>query len=249
MLMRRWAMLGALALLTSSLHARENAVLRSGFAISHDHRQQLGAVTLLFFTTSDTEYVDVETEKIVSFEREEPLLDTQHAASPDSSPTPTFTGPSSPDLNQIVEEAARRNQLDSDFIHAVIHAESRGKSNAVSRKGAQGLMQLMPKTAAKLGVTNSFDANENVNAGTRYLRELLARYNYDPLRALAAYNAGTGRVQQYHGIPPYRETRAYISSIVRDFNRRKTEQERQKKSSKQAAQTSTANLPPTQDGN
>ena len=224
MFMRRWAMLGALALLTSSLHARENAVLRSGFAISHDHRQQLGAVTRLFFTTSDTEYVDVETEKIVSFEREEPLLDTQHAASADSSPTPTFTGPSSPDLNHIVEEAARRNQLDSDFIHAVIHAESRGNSNAVSRKGAQGLMQLMPKTAAKLGVTNSFDANENVNAGT-------------------------GRVQQYHGIPPCRETRAYISSIVRDFNRRKTEQERQKKSSKKAAQASTANLPATQDGN
>jgi soluble lytic murein transglycosylase-like protein len=92
---------------------------------------------------------------------------------------------------------------------------------AVSPKGARGLMQLMPATAAKLGVQNSFDSQANVDGGTRYLRELLERYNGDLAKALAAYNAGPQRVEQYHGVPPYRETRVYVSSIIRDFNRKK----------------------------
>jgi len=147
------------------------------------------------------------------------------------------------DLDQIVEKAARENQLDSDFIHALILAESEGKTTAVSAKGAQGLMQLMPDTAAKLGVKNSFDANENVAAGAKYIRELLARYNNDPLRALAAYNAGAGRVQQYNGVPPYRETRAYVAKIIREFNRRKLEQERLAKASKKPTRVAAAKQP------
>jgi soluble lytic murein transglycosylase-like protein len=244
---RRWTVMVGVILFATTMHARENAVLRSGFTISHDHRQQLGAVTRLFLSSTDSEYVDVQTERIATFEKEEAPIETQHAAS--SPLPPSFVGPSSPDLNRIVIEASRKNQLDSDFVHAVIRAESRGNTNAVSRKGAQGLMQLMPGTAAKLGVMNSFDADENVNAGTRYLRELLERYHYDPVRALAAYNAGTGRVQQYNGVPPYRETRAYIAAIIRDFNRRKTEQERQAKASRKAAQASPPNPPATQDRN
>ena len=106
-------------------------------------------------------------------------------------------------------------------------------------------MQLIPATAIKLGVKNSFDPSENVNAGTRYLRELLARYHNDPIRALAAYNAGAARVEQYHGIPPYRETRAYVSSIIRDFNRRKLEEQRAAKSAK-SIQTAPAKV---SDGN
>ena len=220
-------------LAATSLHARENAVLRTGFSISYDHHQQIGTMTRLFLNPGNDQYVDVETEKIVNFE-------------PDDTPVPApvttrqFTGPSSPDIDQIVEKAARENQLDSDFIRALILAESEGKTTAVSRKGAQGLMQLMPDTAAKLGVKNSFDANENVTAGTKYIRELLARYNNDPVRALAAYNAGAGRVQQYNGVPPYRETRAYVAKIIRDFNRRKLEQERQTKTAKKAAKVAAA---------
>ena len=82
-------------------------------------------------------------------------------------------------------------------------------------------MQLMPGTASKLGVSNAFDPHANVEGGTRYLSELLERYNFDVVKALAAYNAGPGRVQQYGGVPPYYETRTYVARIVRDYNRKK----------------------------
>lgn len=238
----RQAVIIALALATTPLFASENAVLRTGFTISHDHHQQMGTMTRLFLSKTDDEYVDVETEKILSFEPDETW-----AAAP--APARQFTGPSSPDLNQIVAKAARENELDSDFIHALILAESEGRANAVSPKGARGLMQLMPGTAAKLGVKNSFDATENVEAGTRYIRELLARYNNDPVRALAAYNAGAGRVEEYNGVPPYRETRAYVAKIIREFNRRKQEQERLAKASKKATKVAAAKHPATRDSN
>lgn len=231
-----------MVLAATSLHARENAVLRTGFTISHDHHQQIGTITRLFLSKTDDEYVDVETEKIVGFEPDETPL-------PPPVPLRQFTGPSNPDLNQIVERAAKENQLDSDFIHALILAESEGKTNAVSPKGAQGLMQLMPDTAAKLGVKNSFDANENVAAGTKYIRELLALYNNDPVRALAAYNAGAGRVQQYNGVPPYRETRAYVAKIIREFNRRKLEQERQAKAARRPARVAESKHPANRNNN
>ena len=82
-------------------------------------------------------------------------------------------------------------------------------------------MQLMPQTASKLGVSNAFDPRANVEGGTRYLSELLERYNFDVIKALAAYNAGPHRVEQYRGVPPYYETRAYVARIVRDYNRKK----------------------------
>ena len=82
-------------------------------------------------------------------------------------------------------------------------------------------MQLMPKTASQLGVANPFDPQANVDGGTRYLRELIETYNFDLVKALAAYNAGPQRVEQYGGVPPYRETRAYVARIIRDYNRKK----------------------------
>jgi len=121
----------------------------------------------------------------------------------------------------MVAGAGERHQIDPDFINSVIRAESGFHSNAVSKKGAQGLMQLMPGTASQLGVANSFDPNSNVEGGTKYLRELLEKYNYDPVKALAAYNAGSKRVDQYHGVPPYYETQAYIARIIRDYNQKK----------------------------
>ena len=117
--------------------------------------------------------------------------------------------------------AGQRHQIDPDFINSVIRAESGFNNRAVSKKGAQGLMQLMPQTASHLGVANSFDPNSNVEGGTKYLRELLEKYNYDVPKALAAYNAGPHRVDQYHGVPPYFETQAYVARIIRDFNRKK----------------------------
>lgn len=210
--------IGTLLTMAAPAQARDNAVLRNGFAISHDHRQVLGERTRLFFSESEKEFVDISTVDIQRIEKDE-------------TPTPAASLPAgtevaakpSPDLNAIVAAAARNNQLDADFVHSVIRAESNGNTKAVSRKGAQGLMQLMPETASALGVKNSFDADENVSAGSKYLRQLLERYHNDPLRALAAYNAGAGRVTQYRGVPPYPETRAYIASIIRDFNRRKAE--------------------------
>jgi soluble lytic murein transglycosylase-like protein len=124
-------------------------------------------------------------------------------------------------LNQVVSSAGERHQIDPDFIRSVIKAESGFHQNAVSRKGALGLMQLMPGTASQLGITNPFDANSNVDGGTKYLRDLLEKYNFDVNKALAAYNAGPRRVDQYRGVPPYQETQAYISRIIRDFNRQK----------------------------
>ena len=106
---------------------------------------------------------------------------------------------------QFGERALR---LDPDLVNSVIKAESGFNVRAVSPKGAQGLMQLMPGTASQLGVPNAFDPQANVEGGREYLRELLERYNFDLVKALAAYNAGPQRVEQYGGVPPYYETRA-----------------------------------------
>ncbi len=139
----------------------------------------------------------------------------------------TQTNPRTPnlgaplDLNELVKTASGNYRLDPDLVNSVIRAESGFNVRAVSPKGAQGLMQLMPKTASDLGVQNAFDPQANVDGGTRYLRELLERYDFDLVKALAAYNAGPQRVEQYGGVPPYYETRAYVARIVRDFNRKK----------------------------
>ena len=238
--MRKFLTISGLLWLATAMQARETAVLRNGFSISHDHHQQIGANTRLFLSESDREYVDVPTDNILSFEKEEEVV-------PASPVAKVADVPPSLDVDQIVEKAARENQLDSDFVRAVIRAESQGNAKAVSPKGAQGLMQLMPQTAAKLGVKNIFDPNENVDAGTRYLRYLLSQYHNDPVQALAAYNAGAGRVQQYHGVPPYKETRTYVGNIIRDFNQRKLEQARAAKNSRKSAQASAANHAPRGD--
>ena len=137
---------------------------------------------------------------------------------------PPSTATQAFDLDQVVREASSRNRLDPDFVSSVISAESNFKIHAVSKKGALGLMQLMPATAAQLGVADPFDPRANVEAGTAHLSALLDLYNNDPIKALAAYNAGAHRVKQYNGVPPYHETRAYISKIVRDFNAKKRAQ-------------------------
>ena len=130
-------------------------------------------------------------------------------------PLPTF------DLNRAVTSASSTYQLDPDLVTSVIRAESNFNISARSPKGAQGLMQLMPQTATQLGVQNAFDPQANVEGGTRYLRQLLERYDFDLIKALAAYNAGPERIDQYHGVPPYYETKAYVARIVRDFNKKK----------------------------
>ncbi len=115
--------------------------------------------------------------------------------------------------DSLIMREARANRLDPALIKAVIAAESNFSPRAVSRAGAQGLMQLMPKTAEQLGVEDPFGEAENVSGGTRYLREMLDRYG-DLSRALAAYNAGPKAVDRYQGIPPYPETKAYVKRVL-----------------------------------
>jgi len=222
--------LGVLALGTSSFaSAADVAVLRNGFSIRHERRETVGSVTRLYLGADKNGYVDVPTSDIESFEEDISAPAAAH---------------SSQSVNEVVNTVSGRHHLDPDLINSVIHAESGFNPRAVSPKGAQGLMQLMPQTATRLGVANSFDPGDNLEGGTRYLRELLERYNFDLIKALAAYNAGPGRVEQYHGVPPYYETQAYVARIIRDFNRKKLA-ERKAALKSAAAQKSSAQRRPS----
>lgn len=118
------------------------------------------------------------------------------------------------EFESIINACALEYGVDKSLVKAVIHAESGYNPNAVSSKGAQGLMQLMPKTAQGLKVSNSFDPAENIRGGVRYLKFLLETFKGDVNLALAAYNAGLSRVAQYGGIPPYTETRNYVAKVL-----------------------------------
>lgn len=122
-------------------------------------------------------------------------------------------------VEQIVADAAHKYALPRSLVRAVARAESALNPAAVSPKGAQGVMQLMPGTAKELGVRDAFDAAENIDAGVRLLRQLLEKYDGRVAEALAAYNAGPGAVARHKGVPPYRETRGYIRKIVKDFEK------------------------------
>ncbi|HUP64790.1 MAG TPA: lytic transglycosylase domain-containing protein [Thermoanaerobaculia bacterium] len=124
-------------------------------------------------------------------------------------------------FDPIIIEAARKFDVDAALVSAVIKAESDYNPKVVSNKGAQGLMQLMPATAKRFGVTDAFDPHANIHAGTRYLRWLLNRFDGNVELALAGYNAGEGNVARYNGVPPFRETIEYIRRIGRHFEKKR----------------------------
>lgn len=230
-------------LLASFAQAADLAVLRNGFSIRHDSREVQGATTRLHIGQGG--YLDVPTEQIERFEHDDtpapqpvPMQNTSVAAPLQG---PAVSEAQAFDLHRAVSAASNKHLIDPDLIQSIIRQESGGNVHARSNKGAQGLMQLMPGTAAKLGVKNAYDGEANVEAGTRYFRELLQRYGGDMIKALAAYNAGPQRVDQYKGVPPYTETRRYVAAIVTDFNRKKLAQmaaEKKAAASKTAAKKS-----------
>ena len=229
---RHW--LCALLVCAASVYAcgAEMAVLRNGFEIRHERREVIGdSVRLYLGATADAGYVDVPADEIVGYEPDNrPPRDAMATAAPEGKAGQAGSSGSQRisalEVERLISEAAERHHIDRDLIASVIHAESNFNPRAVSPKGARGLMQLMPGTAAQLGVTDSFQAEANIDGGVRYLRELLVRYNDDVVKALAAYNAGPDRVQRYGGVPPYRETHAYVARVVRDFNSKKQQPKR-----------------------
>jgi soluble lytic murein transglycosylase-like protein len=207
---RKFGITTALLLLASlGSSAAEMAILRNGFAIRHERHEALDSVTRLYLVEARDNYVDVPTAEIVRFEEVNSPL------------PPAVSSARAGDLDAVVSAASKRNNIDPDLVSSLILAESVFDPNAVSPRGARGLMQLMPGTAARMGVQNALDPAANVEGGTRYLGELLSRYHNDLSKALAAYNAGPDRVEQYHGVPPYPETQAYVARIINDFNRKK----------------------------
>jgi soluble lytic murein transglycosylase-like protein len=214
---RRFVQLAlAVTLLTTLCSAADLAHLRNGFTIRHDRREVIGDKTRLYTAGG---FVEVPTAEIVDYEHDD-------TPEPAAAATPVKTIP------DHVAEASKSTGIDPDFLNSVIHHESGFNPHAVSKKGARGLMQLMPDTADKLGVRDSFDPGQNIQGGAAYLRQLLELYHGDAQKALAAYNAGPHRVQRYNGVPPYTETRAYVAGIIREYNRKKIAEQKTVKAQK-----------------
>ena len=211
-----------ISLLPVACTAADLAVLRNGFTIRHESRTQVGESTRLYTSKDRASFVDIPTADVERFEKDDAIPEL--GVGPNSAPASSMPPPLS--VTDAISSASQRYKLDPDFISSVVSAESGFNPHARSRKGAKGLMQLMPGTASQLGVDDVYDPAKNADGGTRYLRGLLERYNFDVPKALAAYNAGPTRVEQHNGIPPYRETRLYVARIIRDYNRKKMAQEK-----------------------
>lgn len=135
---------------------------------------------------------------------------------------------SNPELEKMVDRIAVEQGVESPLVHSVIRAESNYNPNAVSPKGALGIMQLIPATARRFGVSNPFDVAENIQGGVRYLRFLLDYYQGDYPKAIAAYNAGERAVDKYHGVPPYIETQTYVRRVAKGLELSRNNAARQK---------------------
>jgi soluble lytic murein transglycosylase-like protein len=215
--------------------AAEHITLRNGFSLDCARREVSGDRARLYLLPTvaggqagdDTNYIEVSVGAILRAEAipdAAPALRSRSVAEGSGSvdaKASTAAVLTAAELRQLLARAGSAHNIDADLLASVVQAESNGNAHAVSRAGAQGLMQLMPATASELNVHNSFAPEENIGGGTAYLDQLLTRYRDNIALALAAYNAGPAAVDRYHGIPPYAETRAYVARVIREFNRRK----------------------------
>jgi soluble lytic murein transglycosylase-like protein len=184
----------------------EYAVLANGFRIHADRHEAAGASVRLYTKDGVTE---VPADSVASFEAEEFIAPPVAPPKVDA-PLPVR------DTRTLVRDAAIRSGLPPTFVESVARVESALRPEAVSPKGALGVMQLMPATARKLDA-DPRDNAENIDAGARLLRELLIKYGGDVVKALSAYNAGEGAVDRYRGMPPYPETQDYVDKVIRTY--------------------------------
>jgi hypothetical protein len=198
-------------------HAGEYVVFASGFRQLIERHETVGDKVILH---ANGGHVEVDAVQIAGFEPEELVAEPE----PDL-PSETLilvAEPSAqPDLKQLVSQAAEKYGIDAAFVHRVVGQESGYRADAVSSAGAIGPMQLMPQTAAMYGA-DPHDPEQNIDAGTRYLRDLLNMYKDSATQlshTLAAYNAGPGAVAKYNGVPPYRETRDYVRKILERYKK------------------------------
>ncbi|NYF53268.1 lytic transglycosylase domain-containing protein [Tunturiibacter gelidoferens] len=215
----------ALAAVCPLAHAAEHVTLKNGFEVDCVRREAVGDRVRLYFVekgkpASDSNYMDVASDAVV---RVEMIADLPEPVAEVKAPSAVtlMTAPTKEEMHEMLAHAGTAHNIDEDLLASVVRAESGGQVRAVSRTGAQGLMQLMPGTASAMGVEDAFRPEQNISGGTAYLDLMLTRYHDNVALALAAYNAGPGAVDKYHGVPPYRETRAYVARVIREFNRRK----------------------------
>ena len=202
-------LLGLFILLAGAAMAGEYAVLANGARLHVDRHEADGAKVRLYYSTG---FVELESSVVTGYEAEEYVAPVAVAMAAVAAAPATDVATEAPTPLELADAAADRYGLPRALVRSVMAAESGFEPLALSPKGAIGLMQLMPGTAQVLGA-DPHDPAQNVDAGTRYLRDLLEKYNYGLRHALAAYNAGPGAVDKYNGVPPYRETIDYISRI------------------------------------
>jgi soluble lytic murein transglycosylase-like protein len=202
-------LLGLLFLLAGAATAGEYAVLANGARLHVDRHEADGAKVRLYYSTG---FVELASNSVVGYEADESVVPAAVVAMTAVAAPASAMATVGPTPLELADAAADRYGLPRALVRSVMAAESGFEPLAISPKGAIGLMQLMPGTAQVLGA-DPHDPAQNVDAGTRYLRDLLEKYNYGLRHALAAYNAGPGAVDKYNGVPPYRETIDYISRI------------------------------------
>lgn len=200
-------------------HAGEFAVLSNGFRIHADSHTVDGANIQL---KTSQGVIEIPANTVAAFEKEE-FTPPAAASTPPPSRPPSRHNDVTP--QELVTRAAMHAGLPPAIVHSIARAESNYREDAVSPKGAVGLMQLMPKTAADLNADPS-DPQQNAEAGAQYLRDLLARYENDPhqvSKAVAAYNAGPAAVDKYNGVPPFPETIQYVNRVLKDYEKQQAQ--------------------------